>query len=89
MPLFLPNSEKQRKVPILLPGTVVEGTCKKVGGLKYSAPNINVYILMIFTAFARKVKSGGALPPMRYILQLHTTFDFPLSHRPQMVVLER
>ena len=75
---------------------------QKVGGLKYSAPNINVYILMIFTAFARKVKSGGALPPMRYILQLHTTFDFllftlrvnnkvtaeTLDHRQQTVVLE-
>ena len=34
---------------------------QKVGGLKYLAPNINVYVLMIFTAFS--LKSGGALAP--------------------------
>jgi len=34
---------------------------QKVGGLKYSAPNINVYVLMIFTGFS--LKSGGALAP--------------------------
>ena len=34
---------------------------QKVGGLMYLAPNINVYVLMIFTAFS--LKSGGALAP--------------------------
>ena len=39
------------------------GSIQKVGrgGLKYSAPNINVYVLMIFTGFS--LKSGGALAP--------------------------
>jgi len=37
------------------------GRIQKVGGLKYSAANINVYVLMIFTAFS--LKSGGALAP--------------------------
>ena len=37
------------------------GSMQKVGGLKYLAPNINVYVLMIFTAFS--LKSGGALAP--------------------------
>ena len=37
------------------------GRMQKVRGLKYSAPNINVYVLMIFTAFL--LKSGGHLPP--------------------------
>jgi len=48
---------------------------QKVGSLKYSAPNINVYVLMIFTAFS--LKSWGALvppdppilPPMRCELE--------------------
>ena len=35
---------------------------QKVGGLKYLAPNINVYVLMIFTAFSLK-SGGGACPP--------------------------
>ena len=34
---------------------------QKVGVLKYSALNINVYVLMIFTAFS--LKSGGTLAP--------------------------
>ena len=34
---------------------------QKVGGLKYLALNINVYVLMIFTAFS--LKSGGVLAP--------------------------
>ena len=34
---------------------------QKVEGLKYSAPNINVYVLMIFIAFS--LKSGGVLAP--------------------------
>ena len=37
------------------------GSMQKVGGLKYSAPNINVYVLMIFTAFSLK-SGGGACP---------------------------
>jgi len=37
------------------------GSMQKVGGLKYLGPNINVYVLMIFTAFS--LKSGGALAP--------------------------
>ena len=37
------------------------GSIQKVGGLKYSAPNINVYVLTIFTGFS--LKSGGALAP--------------------------
>ena len=37
------------------------GSMQKVGGLMYLAPNINVYVLMIFTAFS--LKSGGALAP--------------------------
>jgi len=35
---------------------------QKVGGLKYSAPNTNVCVLMIFTGFS--LKSGGALAPL-------------------------
>jgi len=38
------------------------GSMQKVGGPKYSVPNINVYVLMIFTAFS--LKSGGALAPI-------------------------
>ena len=38
------------------------GSMQKVGGLKYLAPNINVYVLMIFTAFSLK-SGGGACPP--------------------------
>jgi len=38
------------------------GSMQKVGELKYSAPNINVYVLMIFTAFSLKV-GGGLAPP--------------------------
>ena len=37
------------------------GSMQKVGGLKYLAPYINVYVLMIFTAFS--LKSEGALAP--------------------------
>jgi len=34
---------------------------QKVGRLKYLASNINLYVLMIFTAFSLKI--GGALAP--------------------------
>jgi len=39
------------------------GMIQKVRGLKYSAPNINVYVFMVFTAFL--LKSGGHLPSLR------------------------
>ena len=39
--------------------TVVEEACKKLGGLKYSAPDIDVYVLMIFTGFSLKSWGGG------------------------------
>jgi len=42
---------------------------QKVGGLKYSAPNINVYVLMIFTAFSLK-SGGGALAPLPPLFHL-------------------
>ena len=42
--------------------TVVEEACKKLGGLKYSAPDIDVYVLMIFTGSS--LKGGGALAPL-------------------------
>ena len=41
------------------------GRIQKVRGLKYSAPNINVYVLMIFTAFLLKSGAGTSpLPPL-------------------------
>ena len=39
------------------------GSMQKVGGLKYLAPNINVYVLMIFTAFSLKSVGGALAPP--------------------------
>ena len=63
------------------------GSMQKVGGLKYLAPNINVYVLMIFTAFS--LKSGGALappiPPPMYmytvsgVLEQLDNFDFDVD----------
>jgi len=35
------------------------GSMQKVGELKYLAPNINVYILMILTAFSLNSGEGG------------------------------
>ena len=43
----------------------------KSWGLKYSAPNINVYVLMIFTAFS--LKSGEALAPLPSLFHLLCT----------------
>ena len=39
------------------------GSMQKVGVLKYSALNINVYVLMIFTAFSLKSGGGGGACP--------------------------
>jgi len=47
----------------------VEEACKS-GGLKYLAPNINVYVLMIFTAFS--LESGKGVMNLFYTIVFTT-----------------
>jgi len=58
---------------------------QKVGGLKYSAPNINVYVLMVFTGFSPKsvcvcVCVGGGLAPPDPLFHLLCTYKLPLLY---------
>ena len=68
-------------VPILLYLMLISGggSVQKVGGLKYSAPNINVYVLMIFTGFS--LKSGGALAPWA---PYSASYEYGHTWAPQM-----
>ena len=64
---------------MFIPATVSSAS---IAGLQYSAPNINVYVLIIFTAFS--LKSGGALAPppppsMLYALTSHLVFNVLLQ----------
>ena len=47
---------RMKKFEVLEEGVELSGggNMQKVRGLKYSAPNINVYVLKIFTAFSLK-----------------------------------
>jgi len=47
----------------------------KSEGLKYSAPNINVYVLMLFTAFYSKSRGVLALPASLFRLLCNSVLN--------------
>jgi len=52
-----------------------------MAGLKYSAPNINVYVLMIFTASSLKTECPTSILPPMVCVQLTRTFAHTVISR--------